>query len=303
MPSKRLASNKLGTAAPQRGSAQGGTTTFERRSSTRPLLIDGWRKLITLNQKERAQPSAADFHCSVDVWTARIDSILKCESSRKLLTDEDWSSIGRLRSPISRHSTLSARILLRLCLSHAVNRRVAPQEWKFKKTAYGKPLLANPVALNFSVSHADKIAGVAVASHAKVGIDIEKVDQDVTDALVANFLHPGERTALQSLPHHQKTREFIRLWTQKEAYTKLVGLGHSIDFASISFVNNTCQDDRASESICPSRFESFYLSAEYTLYHTSLAIERLNARAIDVRTVNVVAPGESDDTSLVPVCN
>ena len=86
-------------------------------------------------------------------------------------------------------------------------------EWKYNE--HGKPYI--PGAPHFSISHCK--AGIAVAIDEKpIGIDIETI-RHADEDLIARTMNAEERQQIQT------DRDFIRLWTQKEAVVKQLGTG------------------------------------------------------------------------------
>jgi 4'-phosphopantetheinyl transferase len=75
------------------------------------------------------------------------------------------------------------------------------------------------------VSHAEDVALIAVARSQEVGVDVERIVQLDTEALVEQFFSPAERAALRALAPASKVRGFFDAWTRKEAYIKALGLG------------------------------------------------------------------------------
>jgi phosphopantetheinyl transferase len=276
----------------------------ERRSSTRPHFIDGWRKTIVSDQElvgERLN-SANKFH--VDVWVAQTESLLRAKSSFKILTADDWTALGRLQNSVARNSALVAKLLLRLGLSQIVERRVEPHQWRFEQTALGKPIVPDAVGrANFSISHADDVVVVAVSSDLELGVDVESIDQELEANFISGFSHPTENQSLQGVPRRFRSREFIRLWTHKEAYTKLLGRGHSIDFSSFECPPNAPPIGRDDRGIAPIHFENFYVPVGHSLYHASLAIGHSNVGPIDVRVINAIGPSGADGEAPAPVVN
>ena len=99
-----------------------------------------------------------------------------------------------------------------------------PAGLRFVLGEHGKPALASG-ELEFSVSHSGDLVAIAVAEGRAVGIDVERV-RDVEEERVADRLFaPAEAEALRSLPAAERTSEFFRLWTRKEAYVKALGTG------------------------------------------------------------------------------
>jgi 4'-phosphopantetheinyl transferase len=279
-----------------------GPQCLERRSPTRPLVVPGWRKTLPARRSCPRSELPGEQREPVEIWIARTDSILKSRSSLQLLTDEDWRYLGRLKVAAARHSAMAARVLLRLALSHLTEHRVPPREWTFRRTVNGKPILLDRTDINFSVTHVDEIAAVAVTAGPGLGIDIESVDQDLSGSHLATFLHPSEHAALEMLRGPCKSREAIRLWTTKEAYTKLLGLGHELEFARLNLMDGSIRDDAAAGA-AGVILEGFYASFGYALYHAALAIDAAgNAAPLELQIVNVVAPGERGEVWCAPIC-
>jgi 4'-phosphopantetheinyl transferase len=256
------------------GAAPRGPMT-ERRSANRPKFVENWRKTIAPGSSDDA-PQARQQMDHIDIWLAHPDSLLRSHSSLRLLTPEDWQTFDRISDGSTRHCAMASRILLRLGLSRAVDHRIAPVTWKFQTAARGKPAVADSLPeMKFSVSHTDGLAAVAISPHLEVGIDVEGVDQNVSENVVAGFSHPREKVALNDLLPRQKVREFIRLWTFKEALAKMIGTGMSLDFDTTQFRLDPVKLAAAAENgeQCPDTYvESIYVSIEHFLYHVSLAV-------------------------------
>lgn len=272
----------------------------ERRCSTRPHFIDSWRKTI-VEPSQRRMPLKSGESCpAVYVSIARTVSLLRAQSSHQVLTDHDWASFFALRDPAARRSAIAARILLRLSLSRATGRKIPPKAWEFKKAPDGKPRIGDYLPdLNFSVSHVDEVAIVAVSSSLRIGIDVEAIDQDLNGGLIEDFCHSNEKAVLSGLPASQKTREFLRLWTQKEAYTKLLGVGHSMDFAAI---DHSSWQVEGFESPRPggTHIEGLYLPMGQSLYYMSLAVQLPDASLTELQFVDVIGPEATTTPTITP---
>ena len=97
----------------------------------------------------------------------------------------------------------------------------------FLYNEYGAPYLA--VGPYFSISHCKQ--GIAVAvSETPIGIDIETI-RPLNESLVRKTMNNQEQTHIFSSSHPET--EFIRLWTQKEAYVKMQGTGIISDMHDI----------------------------------------------------------------------
>jgi phosphopantetheinyl transferase len=285
---------------PRHGARQ--RASSERRSSARPNFIDGWRKPLDPGFAPISQAMAPCVKNRIEIWVASTDGLLRSKSCLQLLTDKDWASLVRVQDPANRNSAISARVLLRLGLSRATDRRIAPAQWDFSVNGQQRPIVANGLPqIHYSVSHIDRIAVVAISPNLNVGIDVESVDQNVTENVMAEFCHLDEQRSLRGLTHSQKIREFIRLWTLKEAYTKMIGIGHSLDFKTIKFmldpVTLVSGDDHRTGAL--PQFENFYVSVNHGLFHASLATQD-STRIKSSTEVQIISLAEAS-TGLPPV--
>jgi 4'-phosphopantetheinyl transferase len=280
----------------------------ERRSPNRPNFSEGWRKTIRRHASATRRGPSADHVDYIDIWVAHPDSLLRAHSCLQLLTDEDWTSLGLVQNPAIRHSAMAARILLRLGLSRTVDREIAPADWKFATTQGRRPIISEAFpGIHFSVSHVDELSAVAISRTLDVGIDVESVDQNVSDGVISGFSHSDEQEDVRALLPRQKAREFIRLWTFKEAYTKLIGLGHSVDFNAIKFVLDPVKlksPGDVPKQKMPPQFESFYVSVRHGLYHVSLAIEHPERRcgSAEVQIISLAEQMGAGSTAHAQVC-
>jgi phosphopantetheinyl transferase len=258
---------------------------IERRSPTRPEFIEGWHKELVrkLARAQVAPASNATITDRIVIWMANPDALLRAESCLKILNDEDWCSLNRIQDPSSRRSAIAGRVLLRIGLSQAADHKAAPSDWRFATAAHDKPIVAEGLpAIHFSVSHTDQFAVVAVSATLDIGIDVECVDQDVSKNVIADFCHLDEHHAVGGLPRPQEIREFIRLWTLKEAYSKMIGLGHFLDFKSVKFTLDPADLKSANngeKANASTQFETFFISYKHALFHVSLAMRHPAASA------------------------
>lgn len=269
----------------------------------------GWRKELVrkLARNRVTPPATAAITDRIAIWMANPDALLRAESCLKVLTDEDWRSLNRNQDPARRRSAVAGRVLLRIGLSRAADRKVVPSDWRFEIAARDKPIVADGLpALNFSVSHADQFVAVAVSATLDIGIDIECVDQNVSEDVIAEFCHLDEQHAVGGLPRPQEIREFIRLWTLKEAYSKMVGLGHTLDFKSLKFTLDPADMQRAINGqrvSCSTQFETFFVSYKHTLFHVSLAIRHPaeSVGSTELQVISLANPAGKDAAFPAPL--
>jgi phosphopantetheinyl transferase len=278
----------------------------ERRSPTRPDFVDGWRKALQAprSRPHVAAPAIAGPATRIDVWVANPVELLRHESSLQVLSEEDWAAINRIQDPTNRRSSIAARILLRIALSRSADHEVAPSDWRFELVANDKPEIATGLPqMHFSASHVDQLAVVATSAALEIGIDVECIDQNVSKKTVADFCHLDEQLSVGGLSRPQETREFLRLWTLKEAYTKMLGLGHTLDFKMLKFTFDPVRLSTAAKSQHDMQFDNFYVSYRHSLFIASLAVHRNKntSSAAEVQIISLALDNERDAALVLPL--
>ena len=99
----------------------------------------------------------------------------------------------------------------------------------FEYNEHGKPLLIGHPEIFFNLSHC-KEAAICVVSDQPVGIDVESI-REYKESLVNYTMNDEEIAQIKSAENPAAT--FIRLWTMKEATTKLIGTGISNDMKTV----------------------------------------------------------------------
>jgi 4'-phosphopantetheinyl transferase len=89
----------------------------------------------------------------------------------------------------------------------------------------GKPFFPDFPDFKFNISHGGNIIAVAFCNDHEVGIDVEAADRAVNLTIAERYFTQSEATFLQKTPLQQRSHAFLRLWTIKEAYLKMIGTG------------------------------------------------------------------------------
>lgn len=227
-------------------------------------------------------PVAVDV-CRVDVWAALVAEGDKLPHGAELLDNDDRRSCARLHLPVARRQLETAHILLRLALADAVKGRVLPGEWRFERDEHGKPELAPEFPqLHFSLSHEEQVAAVAVCATNPVGIDVVRLASCPPKPPLWSAAAPGERIQLFSEGPESRAHDFARLWALKEAYAKMLGLGHALEFSSLD-ADLAQRRLRQAERDCEAAFETHVLWCPDDCYFVALAVGTERAATIDSR--------------------
>jgi 4'-phosphopantetheinyl transferase len=93
----------------------------------------------------------------------------------------------------------------------------------------GRPILVSAegsdhVLCQVSISHRADVVAVAL-SPGRVGVDVEITYPWRAAALAGFWFHPAEAAWLAERPEQDRTAEFLRLWSAKEALGKALGTG------------------------------------------------------------------------------
>jgi 4'-phosphopantetheinyl transferase len=272
-------------------------------SEPRQQIIEGWRKILGAPARELAAERDR-----VEVWLGPVQALAAGGGYREILSASELLAVDQIKSPALRNRKLAGRALLRTALSHVVNGRINPREWRIYPDANGRPFIAKSMPqINFSISYAEPVAVVAVSEKLPVGIDVETVE-DTTEDQIAAFCCSCEQDLLDGGPASQNSREFIRLWTLKEAYTKLVGLGHGIDFESIGFSLDSLHLLHGASVQTKDHnvhFETMWVTSGRALNHVAIAIDfSSSARAsAELQVMSLANPDESASAIHVPNVN
>jgi 4'-phosphopantetheinyl transferase len=169
---------------------------------------------------------APPFHVAlgpgdVHVWRVRLDvappALARAEAA---LADDDRVRAAAFRFAADARRFVVAHAALRIVLARYLD--IPPQHIPLAPGPHGKPRLTEGRRIEFSLSHTPDLALCAVASHRAVGVDIERMRDDLADV---RALSSRDAAALAAAPADRRTEIFFDLWTRREAYAKGLGLG------------------------------------------------------------------------------
>ena len=174
----------------------------------------------------------------VHIWFRATGSLDEAAiaAAASVLSDDERAQYRRFHFARDARDYAAAHALLRHTLSRDDDR--APEQWRFDRTATGKPFLieAGDAPASFSLSHAHGMVACAVTNGADVGVDVECIDRDVNAAdIAARFFAPAETAHLLQLDEEARRHRFFDLWTLKEALVKALGTGMAMSLDSLAF--------------------------------------------------------------------
>ncbi len=147
------------------------------------------------------------------------ETYAKAAETVRVTEPERYERICRLKDGDNKLRTLSAGMLIKdVCDKCGIDSPV------ILKDEHGKPYIEGHPEVFFNLSHSGKFVAMAYGDR-PVGIDIQET-RNVTESFARRILNESE-TGQYDL---SDTRTICRLWTIKEAYSKLIGIGLSYDF-------------------------------------------------------------------------
>jgi 4'-phosphopantetheinyl transferase len=178
-------------------------------------MLRYWRERLRLS------PGHVDVvSCRLDLAAAAVDEL------GRLLEPAETARARRFRSEDARRAHVIARGRLRQLLAAVLDR--PPDTLPLTVAAGGKLALGGDDAgrVRFNVAHSGALALCALTRDDDVGVDVERVRDDVEIADVARrFLAPEESRGLLALPSAARRECFFACWTRKEAVVKAMGDG------------------------------------------------------------------------------
>ncbi len=174
----------------------------------------------------------------VQLWWATPDSFTDDQlmSHARGLPEDERAAASCFLFEEDRKRSLLTRVTVRHVLSQQPG-GLHWRDWRFSRTAHGKPVIANPGFdwLSFNLSHTRSLVVCGVAACARLGVDIESMGRPFSPGIVDRYFSAGERSELRRASPELRQRRFLDYWTLKEAFAKALGLGLSLPLDDSSF--------------------------------------------------------------------
>ena len=238
--------------------------------------------------------SSNDIH----LWYALDEEIVDprlLEQCFAVLSDEEKQRQSRFHFSRHRHQYLVTRALIRTLLSHHTDHAFPPAHWQFGENDYGRPHVTNlpsGCALQFNISHTEKMVVIALSNDSEIGVDVEYLNKDRNFmGLAKSSFSPEEQSDLYELDEEKRKDRFYDLWTLKEAYIKAKGMGLAIplDQFSFSFEGEDNLRFHAQPSLAEDeslwRFWQFQSDESHHLIALACKSQHVSTRAIQIRQI------------------
>lgn len=192
------------------------------------------------------------------------------------LDEQDWADISRQHNRELCRRAITTRVLLRRSLSDLFDHKVQVSEWRFVRTSYGKLVIADgqPRA-HLSISHTRGASVIAISKFAPVGIDIEAMGSEVDKDALKTGLSRREQIIVAGLDPCTRPNALLKLWTLKEAYTKLIGSGLSAHLPSYEFLSDPARPGQycgTEEHARETRFDTWFMESQHGKFCLSIAV-------------------------------
>lgn len=150
----------------------------------------------------------------------------------QVLSEDECARAASLRFPVDRQRFVAAHLALRQALCEYTGLHSAALQLSIG--SFGRPSLTGHTRTQFSLSHSQGLALIAIGGRGPLGADVELL-RPVPDAalLAAEHFTRREQEALAALPAHERDKAFLTCWTRKEACLKAVGVGLLVSPRSI----------------------------------------------------------------------
>ncbi len=145
------------------------------------------------------------------------------------ISQEQCEKISKMKNDGDKKRSLFAHLLIKKAASEQL---LSPfSEIIVKKDAHGKPYICGKENYFFSVSHS---CGAVLFSgdFEKVGVDIELLRKRKVIP-TKRFFTENELSRINS------DEDFFKVWTRKEAYSKLIGKGLAANFSSFDVIDDS----------------------------------------------------------------
>ena len=162
---------------------------------------------------------------TIQIWHGNIDIEDACyQNDWRVLDAAEQERAEKIKNGLLRKRYVAVHGRLRNVLAQVLNE--PPEKINIKKAEHGKPYLPDRPELVFNLSHSAAAMVIAVGRNCQLGVDMEYCKPRASlVALVDKCFSKEEAKYWNALPEAQKTVEFYRFWTRKEAFVKATGRG------------------------------------------------------------------------------
>jgi len=186
---------------------------------------------------DRSANNIQGSYCNIiRVIFSNISDVLCSQVDKKIFSHiniEKATRICNMLKTEDKNRSLYAEMLLRTELCFRLGLKNVDLSFCYDRN--NKPSVSNDDKIHFSISHSGEYIVVAFDDH-PLGVDVEAV-KDFSAVRIANhFFTSNEIEELKKTSGYDLNKKFCELWTRKECYGKLTGLGLLLPLDSYSFI-------------------------------------------------------------------
>lgn len=178
---------------------------------------------------------------NIRIWLKDLDDREVSVSETEWLSEDERDRATRLKDPEQRRRFFASRVISRTILADELG--VKPSAIQILVDRCGKSRLAiltghsshSANGISFNISHSENILCIAIGIDCEIGVDIEVVNHDI-DALDVGKASLGSESikVLEGCPSKRRVQVFFRLWTEREAFAKMLGHRPDSDHLQLS---------------------------------------------------------------------
>jgi 4'-phosphopantetheinyl transferase len=161
------------------------------------------------------------------------DSVHLVDNVYKLLANVERDKASKYHFKKDYAIFVFTRYLIRQYLARYLG--VSADQLSFAYNAFGKPSLPpeiNSIGINFSISHSGSLIVIAFSRADNIGVDIELIQEiKIDDLKNQGLLSKNEVSYLETLDDLKSQYAFYKIWTAKEAVSKAIGMGLSMNYS------------------------------------------------------------------------
>ena len=174
-----------------------------------------------------------------------VDDVSWSDASKYIncISDRRRKRVLRFKREDDKLLSVMSELLVRNKAAESLN--IPQNEIEFGCNDFGKPFLVDFPDYHFSISHsADCVA--FIESSKPVGVDIERFSERRL-RIAKRFFTENEFDFINS--SKEPDWDFFRIWTSKEAYVKMLGVGLSKPLKSFDVLSDELKRDFRSEKV------------------------------------------------------
>ena len=158
------------------------------------------------------------FECPLSTPQKQFEQLLP------FVEEERQHQIKRLRNDADQALALWSHLMLRALLMEQTS--FPNSQLRFGFDSFQKPVFLSDPTIHFNLSHSGQWILCGVCTN-DIGVDIEKIEPIHPNVLEV-ALTINEQKRYHTLSVQERSQYFYQLWTAKESYLKLIGLGMNV---------------------------------------------------------------------------